>query len=103
MFARRGFGMGGNGYPGGFPGSGAYGPYAQWYPWIHLIGMGIFLLIVVIVAVVAWRKFNRHSQGQPQIAPLNQTHPALEILQMRLAKGEITSEEYQQIKADLIG
>lgn len=102
MFLRHGFGFGG--YPGGYPGGdfGAYGPYAQWYPWIHLAGMGVFLLVVIIVAVVAWRKFNRRSQAQPQPAQHNETHPALEILQMRLAKGEITSEEYQRIKADLL-
>ncbi|MDI6879718.1 MAG: SHOCT domain-containing protein [Desulfitobacteriaceae bacterium] len=100
MFLRHVFGAGGYGYPGGYPGT--YGPYAQWYPWVHLVGMGIFLLIVVIVAVLAWRKFNHRLQSQPQPVPRSEAHPALEILQMRLAKGEITSEEYQRIKADLV-
>lgn len=108
MFTRHGFGEGfPGGYPGGMPGNyaGGYGPYAQFYPWMHLAGMALFLLVVLVVALVLWRRYKHHLHAQPlpQTATAEATSPALEILKMRLVKGEISSEDYQRIKTDLLG
>lgn len=61
----------------------------------HYWGMGwgmwfIPLLIILIVYLL----FKNNSQSKNQETPL-------EILKRRYAKGEITKEEYEQMKSDL--
>ncbi|MBW7941873.1 MAG: SHOCT domain-containing protein [Candidatus Kuenenia stuttgartiensis] len=61
----------------------------------HYWGMGwgmwfIPLLIILIVYLL----FKNNSQSKDQETPL-------EILKRRYAKGEITKEEYEQMKSDL--
>ena len=104
MFLHRGFGRGG--FPGGPYGYGGnYGPLYQWYPWIHLAAMSIMFLVVIVLLIVFWRRYNRRplqpAQAMAQ-SPGLASDPALGILKMRLAKGEISPEEYQQTKADLL-
>ena len=103
MSLRHGFGIGGfQAGPHGY-GSG-YSPFYQWYPWVHLAAMAIMFVVIIVLFLVFWRKYNRRplQQGQPMSQSQGATDPALAILQMRLAKGEISSEEYQKIKADLL-
>ncbi len=63
-----------------------YGPYwgMGWGMWI------IPLLIILIVYLL----FRNNSQNKNQETPL-------EILKRRYAKGEVTKEEYEQMKNDL--
>ena len=91
MLGHRSFGMWGGPF-------GEYGANSlnTWYPWVHLIGTGIFALTVILALVIILRKAGK-------IYPIHfKKNPALETLQIRYAKGEITSEEYQRIKADLL-
>lgn len=94
MFHRGG--MWGGGFPGGFYGGYGNGSINPWYMWGHFIGMGIMLVAVIILAVILWRRWGR----RPYAAQID---PALDILQIRYAKGEISQEEYQRIKEDLVG
>ncbi len=63
-------------------------------PWgitLSIIGF-ILLLVLVIVIVMHFLKSNPHPGG---------TSPALDIAKIRLAKGEITQEEFEEIKKTL--
>ena len=66
--------------------------------------MGFDLLLVVLVGAIAyalgWRpQFNQAGQAGP--AQTGQT--PLEILKARYARGEISREEYDQMRRDLEG
>lgn len=84
---------------------GGYG-YPAWYPWVHLIGMAVFMIIAIVFIILLWRKWGRNlpalSAPGPAGAGTQGVNNALEILQVRYAKGEITSEEYHKIKEDLL-
>lgn len=75
--------------PGWMPGGGWFG------------GFGFLILIVlgVVVATAIWgarRRPGDHSaDGRPRETPL-------EILQKRYARGEISKEEFEQIRRDLV-
>jgi putative membrane protein len=64
-----------------------------------MMGLDLILLLVVgaIVYALGWRP--QFSQTRP--APTSQT--PLEILKARYAHGEITREEYDQMRRDLEG
>jgi putative membrane protein len=54
-------------------------------------------LPLIIIGLIAWWVFSRTSATRVQSGG----NDALEILKARYARGEITAEEYQRIKADL--
>ncbi len=82
-------GYGYGGHMGGYGGSMMYG-YGGWFIWIIIIalaGVAIYYLVM-----------------QPKSSPSsrNVTHEtALDILKKRFAKGEITKEEFENMKNDL--
>jgi putative membrane protein len=93
-----GWGMMGPGMMGGWWSG---GPWAggRWGGgwWMPLFGMFFWLLILAGIALVVTTLVRRESQAAPGSA-----HEApLEILKRRLAKGEITREEYEAIKKEL--
>ncbi len=66
-----------------------------------MMGFELILVVAVIVGAIAyaqgWRpKFN-------QSGPANSSQTPLEILKDRYARGEITRDEYDQIRRDLGG
>ncbi len=68
------------------------------------VGMGIGMLmhvvilaVLVMLAVWLFRSLKCGSAAKPEEAPTT----ALEVLKLRLAKGEITLEEYRERKAEL--
>ncbi|MCX7624477.1 MAG: SHOCT domain-containing protein [Thermomicrobium sp.] len=84
------------------PGCGPYGGmmwgWGNW--WWGLLMMLFWLLILVgIVLLVVWivRQL-AHREG-----PTGGTSRALEILQERYARGEITREQYEQMRRDILG
>lgn len=92
----------GGGYGGG-PGWGGHMMYG-WGGWMGGPFMIIFwiLLIVAGVALVKWLfSFSRKDQAAPFSAPAQGHDRALAILRERYAKGELTSEQYQAMKAEL--
>lgn len=80
---------------------------SRWYDWDmghHMFGggwamvliMALFWIAVIIGAIFFVRLIVNQSRGQP-----GQTS-ALEILRMRYAKGEISKEEFEEKKKDLL-
>ena len=66
-----------------------------WWPFFgagHFVG--IILLIGLVYLVFVLFRRNLHS--------IHHGSSALEILKVRYAKGEITKEEYERLKADLL-
>lgn len=70
-----------------------YGGMAWWM----LFGGVIFVLFwVLVITLIVWvvRKIGQSSRTQP-------AHNALEIAKERYARGDITKEQFEQIKKDL--
>ena len=68
--------------------------------------MGIFWLLVLVILVVAIvyavRQFGgREFAGGPSAAPPTDRESPREILDRRYAEGELSKEEYEQMKAEL--
>ncbi len=83
----RGFGGYGYGYgPGGFGG--------MWPGLIGMIIQGLFLVALVVLAIYFIRRFSMTTS-------LHRSSSALSILDERFARGEITAEQYQQMKKEL--
>ncbi len=79
-----GYGMMGGGMMGGYGMMGAYPGYGMGYTG----GFGfLFLLIIIAVVVIVYYS----SKGKKPVSS------AKEVLNMRLAKGEITMEEYKEL------
>ncbi len=70
--------------------------------WFGMIFMWIFwgLVIVALVGGVRWL-FRANPQGGGQSGPANRSEDPLTVLKTRYAKGEITKEEFEKIKADI--
>lgn len=66
-------------------------------------GFGMILWLVVLVAIiwliVRMTQQNSEQSGPRQILPKEES--ALDVLKKRYARGEITREQYQQMKEDL--
>ena len=76
------------------------------YNWGMMLVGGLFMLLfwggVIALAVFAIRAFTRSDRSPDQggsIPPRAQT--PLEILQQRYARGELTREEYLEMRRDL--
>lgn len=73
--------------------------------WIMIFMMvfGLLLFIIFTVLLVVGIVFLIRSFGPTgfNIAPAKKTENALETAKMRYAKGEISKEEFEQIKKDL--
>lgn len=73
-----------------------YGPWG-WFPWMWIFPL--IFIVVMLVFLFRWgdwpmgggRGRGRHDRGES----------AREILDRRYARGEISREEYQQMKKDL--
>jgi len=66
----------------------------------------MILIVVAVIAICAFfgrRGFHRHWRGYcTDDDPVNRpTEAPLEILKRRYAKGEITKEEFEQMKKDI--
>jgi putative membrane protein len=82
-------------------------PYHMGYVgWGGMLLGGIFMLLfwgaIIFVAVLAIRAFSRSNQSAGRNDNyMPQGRDSLEILKERYARGEITREQYQEIKRDL--
>lgn len=73
-------------------------PYYHMYPYMGF-GMGLLWLIVIIV--VAYLIYRLIKDGKILAPSKHATRSAEDILAERYAKGEITREQYMQMKEDL--
>jgi uncharacterized membrane protein len=65
--------------------------------WIFM-ALGMLVLIVLAVVLVIWLV---SQQRKPDRAPLPHTTSAREVLDHRLVSGEITTDQYDQLRAKL--
>ncbi len=81
----------------GMPGFGIFG--------IGMLVMGLFWVLILVGAVWLVVTLARGSQGQPASGPLLPGAAAgqtpLDILKARYARGEITKEQFEEMKRDL--
>ena len=79
-------------------------------PWMwHWGGMWIFPMIMFVVMIIFFFVICRHWSCRPPWGGPEGRHPedggtdsALEILKKRYAKGEISKEEFEQMKKDIL-
>jgi putative membrane protein len=74
------------------------GYYSGWHPFMG-IGMGlIWLIFLIVVAYLVYKLI----KNEKILAPKKQAmKSAVDILDERYAKGEVTREQYMQMKEDL--
>jgi putative membrane protein len=65
--------------------------------WIFSI-LGTLIILALVVAAVAWLLSARRAPGGSSSTPGESAH---EILNRRLASGELTAEQYQQLRDTL--
>ncbi len=77
-----------------------YYPMMDWYPYMGF-GMGlIWIIVLIVIAYLIYRLIKERRIFAPQ-RPI--TGSSEDILAERYAKGEITREQYLQMKEDLKG
>lgn len=82
-----------------FGGMGGWGIFGSIISLLFTVGLIIGFVILVIWAV---RQLSSHSAGSTgQMRESGSAQTPLEILSARYARGEITRDEYQEMKADL--
>lgn len=72
---------------------------------LHILGFLITTAIVVAIIIIAVRLIRRGNSIHPMHeggSEKSQTPPAIEILDKRLANGDITIEEYKILKEEIL-
>src|SRR3989304_1173332 len=95
----------GNGYYGGYGMMGGFGGFSM------LFMIPIVLIVMVVIGYAIWRGFGwgggccggRHYGHYGHYASDEERETAMEILGRRYAKGEITKEQFEQMKKDIVG
>ena len=89
-------GFGGYGGYGNMMGGWGYGAggFGSSYGWLGLLVQALFLLALITLGVYLFRRWS-----SPSVRPA--TTSALDILQGRFARGEITIDEYNRMKKEL--
>ncbi|WP_448002125.1 SHOCT domain-containing protein [Agromyces bauzanensis] len=71
--------------------------YGVWWMWIP----GLLLTLLVVAGIVVLIVLAVRSAGRPHDAPSADGDAARRILDERLARGEITSEQYRELRSTL--
>ena len=70
-----------------------YGWGGMWFGWLFWI---------VLVGLIVWAVVALSRRGRPPVSQQNPDEDALDILKKRYAAGEISKEEFEEKKKDLI-
>ncbi len=73
-----------------------YGPYQPWM-WVGMVLMIIFWIAVIWIIIWGIQRFASHEHQHGAVSGSN----ALDIARERYARGEITKDQFEQIKKDL--
>lgn len=78
----------------------------HWYNGWSMMGGGwlVWLLLLITVGVVIWRLMRSASSSgsvEPTDLPRSHRETPLEILQNRYARGEISKQQFEQMRTDL--
>lgn len=65
------------------------------------LGGLLILLLLVVVGYLAYKFGQSQTEGERISATSPRTNDALEIARRRYAQGEVTREEYEQLRRDL--
>ena len=74
------------------------GPGMSWYPMFGFLMMLVFIGLVILLVSFFLRRPIRHMGMHDHELPGRATSNASKILDERLARGEISVEEYNQLK-----
>ena len=89
--------------PYGYGGYGGYGGMMGGFGGISMLFiMPIGLIILVIVGYAIWRGFGWGGDHYGHYSSSGERENAMEILRQRYAKGEISKDQYEQMKRDII-
>jgi putative membrane protein len=73
-----------------------------WPMWLFPMFMPIFWIAVILICL--YFIFGRRTSARPwEPGQGREAETALDILKKRYAKGEITKEEFEQMKQDILG
>jgi len=73
-----------------------YNPMMNGYGYIGILMALFWLAITVLIVVVALRLLNRNTP-----TPHDKNTDSIDIAKLRYAKGEITKEQFEELKKDL--
>ena len=90
--------MGGWGWHGGIRGLGFFAGFAMLIFWAAIIGLLVWLVVKLIRSASSRPAQSAQLPPSPAVPQLD---PVLETLRRRLAAGEITSQEYDELRQKL--
>ena len=79
-------------------GASCFSGVGHWFFGHGIVGLGLTLIVFFGLVVLAYKLFRSNDTKHPAS---RDTRDSLLILEQRLAKGEISEEEYQRIRAIL--
>ena len=85
--------------PGGFTMMGPWGWSGMWFGWLLMVGFTVAVILLIVWLVRLSATGRNENTGENRVAQRNES--ALEILQARYARGEISKEEYLEMRATL--
>ena len=71
--------------------------YGMWWLWIP----GLLLTLLIVACIVVLIVFAVRSSGRTHVSGPAELDPARRILDERLARGEITPEQYRDLRSTL--
>ncbi len=72
----------------------------MWFGWLLMLGFAVAVVVLMVWLIRLSAPTGRPNTGAPESDP--QLQSALEILQARYARGEISKEEYLDVRATLL-